>query len=156
MAKEHHYKATIVWTGNKGNGTKDYKSYDRNHVISIKNKIDISGSSDAPFRGDISKHNPEDLLLSSLSSCHMLWFLHFCADNGITVVNYKDNAIGTMIEKESGGGHFKEVTLNPVVTITDKTQIDKANSLHKDANKKCFIANSCNFPVNHNPTCLVQ
>ena len=156
MAKEHHYKATIVWTGNKGDGTKDYKSYDRNHVISIKNKIDISGSSDAPFRGDISKHNPEDLLLSSLSSCHMLWFLHFCADNGITVVNYKDNAIGTMIEKESGGGHFKEVTLNPVVTITDKTQIDKANSLHKDANKKCFIANSCNFPVNHNPTCLVQ
>jgi len=154
MSKEHHYKATVVWTGNKGQGTADYKSYDRNYTISLENKPDIQGSADMPFRGDGTKPNPEDLFLSSLSICHMLWFLHFCADNGIVVTDYKDNAIGTMIENAGGGGRFIEATLQPVVTITDKTKIDKANSLHAEANKKCFIANSCNFPVKHNPTCI--
>ncbi len=156
MAKEHHYKATIVWTGNKGQGTKDYQSYDRNYTISIENKPDIVGSADTPFRGDGIKYNPEDFFLSSLSVCHMLWFLHFCADNKIVVTDYKDNPIGTMIENTGGGGHFTEVTLLPIVTITDKTQIEKANSLHTEANKKCFIANSCNFPVLHKPTCIAQ
>lgn len=156
MAKEHHYKANIVWTGNKGQGTKDYQSYDRNYTISIENKPDIAGSADTPFRGDGTKYNPEDFFLSSLSVCHMLWFLHFCADNKIVVTDYKDSPIGTMIENTGGGGHFTEVTLLPIVTITDKTQIEKANSLHAEANKKCFIANSCNFPVKHKPTCIAK
>ncbi len=133
MTKEHLYKATIVWTGNKGLGTKNYKSYDRNHTISIDNKVDISASSDPAFLGDKSKHNPEELLVSSLSGCHMLWYLHLCSANGITVVDYKDNASGTI-----------------------KTQIDKANELHKEANKMCFIANSCNFPVRHIPNCKAE
>ncbi len=153
MSKEHHYKTSVVWTGNKGEGTKDYKSYERNYTISVENKPDIEGSADTPFRGDGTKYNPEDLFLSSISICHMLWFLHFCADNGITVIDYKDNAQGIMIENTGGGGHFTGVTLYPVVTITDKTQIEKANSLHAEANKKCFIANSCNFKVKHNPIC---
>jgi organic hydroperoxide reductase OsmC/OhrA len=84
----------------------------------------------------------------------MLWFLHFCADSGIVVTDYKDTPIGTMIENTGGGGRFTEVTLQPVVTITDKSQIEKANSLHAKANEKCFIANSCNFPVKHKPTCV--
>ena len=154
MAKEHHYKAQIVWTGNRGEGTKDYQAYDRNYTISIENKPDIAGSADTPFRGDGTKYNPEDFLLSSLSTCHMLWFLHFCADNKIVVTNYIDNPIATMIENTGGGGHFTEVTLKPVVTITNASQIELANSLHAQANKKCFIANSCNFPVKHKPTCI--
>ena len=155
MAKEHHYKAHIMWTGNRGEGTKDYQSYDRNYTISIENKPDIAGSADTPFRGDGTKYNPEDFLLSSLSTCHMLWFLHFCADNKIVVTDYIDNPIGTMIENTGGGGHFTEVTLQPVVTISDASQIELANSLHSMANKKCFIANSCNFPVKHKPTCQI-
>ncbi|HWY38194.1 MAG TPA: OsmC family protein [Bacteroidia bacterium] len=153
MAKEHHYKANVTWTGNKGEGTKDYKAYERNYTISIENKPDMYGSADTPFRGDGTKYNPEDLLLTSLSVCHMLWFLHFCADNGIIVTAYTDKPTGTMIENTGGGGRFTEVTLHPVVTITDNTQIEKANSLHAEANKKCFIANSCNFPVKHVPVC---
>ncbi|MGZ3865085.1 MAG: OsmC family protein [Bacteroidia bacterium] len=154
--KEHHYTANIVWTGNKGEGTKTYTSYDRNYTISIANKPDINGSADIPFRGDGTKYNPEDFLLCSLSTCHMLWFLHFCADNGIVVTDYKDNPKGTMIQKESGGGHFTEVILNPVVTITDSSKTELANSLHTKANEKCFIANSCNFPIKHNPTCVAK
>lgn len=154
MAGQHHYKATIKWTGNKGAGTTSYRAYEREHTISIDNKPDISGSSDPAFRGDKTRHNPEDLLVSSLSACHMLWYLHLCADNGVVVVDYSDNATGTMQETEDGGGHFTEVTLNPVVTVTDKSMIDKANELHKKANELCFIANSVNFPVRHQPTTI--
>ncbi len=155
MLKEHHYKTTITWTGNKGFGTKDYTTYERSYEVKIDQKLTILGSSDAPFRGDISKHNPEDFFLSSLSSCHMLWFLHLCADNGIEVVSYEDNAQGTMIENPKGGGRFTSVMLNPNVIIKDSNQMQLANDLHADANKKCFIANSCNFTVLHNPICSV-
>jgi organic hydroperoxide reductase OsmC/OhrA len=153
MTKEHQFNATIVWTGNKGQGTKSYNSYDRNHTISINNKVDILASSDPAFLGDKSKHNPEDLLVASLSSCHMLWYLHLCSANGITVIDYKDNASGTMKETAENGGHFTEVVLRPTVIISNQTQVIKANELHKEANKMCFIANSCNFPVTHIPTC---
>jgi organic hydroperoxide reductase OsmC/OhrA len=152
MHKEHHYESTITWTGNRGEGTSSYKGYDRSHIISIKNKADIAASSDAPFMGDVSKHNPEDLLLASLSSCHMLWYLHLCADNGIIVTAYQDQPTGTMLQTEHGG-HFTEVVLHPQVTITDSNMIEKANELHADAHKNCFIANSCNFPVRHDPVC---
>ena len=152
MSKEHNYKTQIEWTGNRGEGTKTYKGYDRSHHIAVTNKPVIEASSDPAFMGDALKYNPEELLVASLSSCHMLWFLHLCSDNGIVVVNYRDEATGTMLETLSGG-HFTEVILHPAVTITDKTKIEKANELHYEANKKCFIANSCNFPVKHKPSC---
>lgn len=156
MPKEHAYQTTIRWTGNTGNGTKDYKSYERSYVISVENKADISGSSDPAFLGDRTKHNPEDLLVSSLSACHMLWYLHLCSTHGISVVDYSDNALGLMVETAGGGGHFTEVILQPVVTICQENQVDKANKLHEEANRMCFIAKSCNFPVYHKPTCLVK
>jgi organic hydroperoxide reductase OsmC/OhrA len=156
MAKEHEYQATLVWTGNIGSGTMDYRSYDRSYVISIKNKPDIQGSSDSSYLGDKTKHNPEDLLVSALSSCHMLWYLHLCAENGIIVLEYKDEATGKMIEDSSGSGRFKEVVLHPVVTISEQADMDKAMFLHTQAHKMCFIANSCNFPIFHEPQCLVE
>jgi organic hydroperoxide reductase OsmC/OhrA len=151
MNKQHHYTTTIKWTGNKGTGTSRYDEYERNHTLSINNKADILCSSDTPFRGDGTKHNPEDMLLASLSSCHMLWYLHLCADAGVVVTDYTDQATGTMIEVTGGGGHFTEVVLRPVVTVKDASMIAKANELHDKAHEKCFIANSCNFPIRHEP-----
>lgn len=148
MGKQHQYKALITWTGNRGEGTSGYRSYDRAHTIQVGNKSVIHASSDPAFLGDATRYNPEDLLLASLSSCHMLWYLHLCSDNGIIVTEYSDNASGTMEENETGG-RFTEVTLCPVVIITDASMINKAVALHEEANKKCFIANSCNFPVKH-------
>lgn len=153
--KQHSYAATITWTGNKGEGTTDYRAYERSHTIQMTGKPDIAGSSDAPFRGDITKHNPEDMLLASLSSCHMLWYLHLCADAGIVVTNYVNNATGILVETPGSGGHFSEVSLHPVVTITDETRIAEANALHDKAHKFCFISNSVNFPVKHTPVCKV-
>lgn len=153
MKKEHQYNANLVWTGNKGSGTMDYRSYDRDFIISINGKPQISGSSDSAFMGDKTKYNPEDLLLSSISSCHLLWYLHLCAKQEIVVMEYKDDAVGTMIENPDGSGKFSEVVLHPQVVIADETQKELANSLHAEANKMCFIANSLNFAVKHIPTC---
>jgi organic hydroperoxide reductase OsmC/OhrA len=151
MKGQHIYKVTIRWTGNNGNGTINYRSYSRNHVISIENKADILGSSDPSFRGDSTRYNPEDLLVSSLSACHMLWYLHLCAEAGVIVIDYVDNASGIMVETQDGGGHFREVTLNPIVTVKEVNMVEKANKLHAKANELCFVANSVNFPVHHKP-----
>jgi organic hydroperoxide reductase OsmC/OhrA len=151
MSKEHHYKTTTRWTGNKGTGTSDYKSYERSHVISVDGKPDIEGSSDPAFRGDKAKHNPEDLMVSALSSCHMLWYLHFCAVNGVVITNYEDNAIGTMVENEDGSGQFTQVILNPIVIVKENSMLEKANELHYNAHHACFIARSVNFEVKLSP-----
>jgi organic hydroperoxide reductase OsmC/OhrA len=156
MHSQHQYALTLQWTGNKGKGTSNYRAYDRSHTISVSNKAEILGSSDPAFRGDETKHNPEELLVASLSACHMLWYLHLCAEAGVIVVDYTDQATGTMIETAAGGGHFTEVTLRPTVTITDQAMVSKANELHQKANERCYIANSCNFPVYHQPTCRAK
>ena len=155
MSKQHHYTTTITWTGNKGTGTSKYDAYERSHLWSVENKADIVCSSDTPFRGDGTKHNPEDMLLASLSSCHMLWYLHLCADAGVIVTDYIDNATAEMAEVAGGGGHFTEVMLHPMVTVAKESMITLANTLHDKAHEKCFIANSMNFPVKHAPMCVV-
>jgi organic hydroperoxide reductase OsmC/OhrA len=149
--KLHHYTSRLVWTGNKGEGTASYKAYDRDYVLSVNNKPEIPGSSDPSFRGNPERYNPEELLVASLSSCHLLWYLHLCAVNGVVVVDYRDDASGVMEETADGGGFFREVVLKPVVTVTSSGMIEKARSLHHEANKLCFIANSVKFPVRHEP-----
>jgi organic hydroperoxide reductase OsmC/OhrA len=155
MEKAHHYTTQLTWTGNRGQGTSDYKGYDRDHVLSATGKPEIPGSSDPSFRGHPQRYNPEELLVMSLSSCHMLWYLHLCAVNGVVVVDYRDEARGTMMEGAGGAGYFSEVTLRPVVVVADAAMIEKARSLHHEANAFCFIANSVNFPVKHEPAIRV-
>jgi len=156
MTKQHHYKTTIHWTGNKGTGTSSYRNYERSHTIEVQNKTVIEGSSDPAFRGDQTKHNPEELFLSSLSSCHMLWYLHFCSEAGVIVIDYTDEATGIMTETAEGSGHFTSATLHPTVTVAEESMTEKAKELHHKANQFCFIANSVNFPVQHIPTMLIK
>jgi organic hydroperoxide reductase OsmC/OhrA len=151
MTKEHNYLLNVQWTGNTGTGTSGYKEYDRGFIVSSEDKAPIIGSSDPAFLGDGSMYNPEEMLLASLSSCHMLWYLHLCADQKIIVTKYEDNPEGIMEETEDGGGKFSSVTLKPQVTITDAARLQDALALHGQAHKKCFIANSMNFPVGHLP-----
>ena len=156
MNGQHHYNLTVKWTGNTGTGTSNYRSFERSHTIIAGNKPAIFASSDPAFRGDKTKYNPEELFLASLSSCHMLWYLHLCAEAGVIVTDYVDNATGIMLETPDGGGHFTEVTLNPVVTVSEIAMTEKANELHTKANALCFIANSVNFPVYHKPVCTIN
>lgn len=140
----------VRWTGNQGSGTSAYRAYSRNHEISAAGKPVVPASSDPAFNGDPGRYNPEDLLVASLSGCHMLWYLHLCAVNKVVVLEYQDNASGTM-EETAGGGHFVEVTLHPTITVTAQSDLDTARRLHHDAHEKCFIAGSVNFPVRVQP-----
>ena len=151
MGKEHHYGTRLRWTGNRGEGTSQYRAYDRDHLLSAEGKPEIPGSSDPSFRGDPQRYNPEELLVASLSACHMLWYLHLCSTAGVVVVDYTDAAAGTMEETPDGGGYFKVVVLRPVITVSEQSMVEKAMALHHEANKLCFIANSVNFPVRHEP-----
>lgn len=151
MNRSHNYSTNLTWKGNTGQGTINYKGYERSHEIHVEGKPVIYSSSDPAFRGDRTKYNPEELLIASISSCHMLWYLHLCSEAGIIIIEYSDNATGIMEESTDSGGRFTEVTLNPVVVINDESKTAHAVDLHKRANELCFIANSVNFPVKHQP-----
>ncbi|ASZ14166.1 OsmC family protein [Chitinophaga pendula] len=156
MAKQHHYALTAEWTGNTGIGTTNYRAYERSYTINSDGKPEMLGSADPAFRGDPSRYNPEDMLVAALSACHMLSYLYLCTVHGIVVTEYIDKATGIMEETPDGGGRFNSVTLYPEVTITNPSLAEKANSLHHDANKLCYIANSCNFPIHHEPVCRTK
>jgi len=150
--KQHSYEIQVEWTGNTGEGTKTYRSYGRDYTITAESKPQILGSSDPSFRGDPSRYNPEDLLVTSLSACHMLSYLHLCAVNHVTVLDYRDTALGLMQENSDGSAQFTRVTLRPAVKISPGDDQAKAQALHADAHRLCFIARSVNFPVDVVPT----
>lgn len=156
MPKQHTYQIHTTWTGNTGRGTADYRAYSRDHELTGPGKsASIMGCSDPAFRGDPSRYNPEELLVASLSACHMLWVLHLGAEAGIVITSYSDDANGTMIETEDGGGQFTRVILRPKMTITDPSRVPEAIELHKRAHQLCFIARSVNFPVEHDAQVFV-
>jgi organic hydroperoxide reductase OsmC/OhrA len=149
MSSEHHYKAQLVWEGNRGDGTSTYQGYGRQWRIRIDDKPDLVGSADAVFRGDRDKYNPEDLLVMALSSCHMLSYLALCSRNKVSVLSYIDEASGEMKTGPDGGGRFVSVTLRPRVEVADSATESLARELHEKAHATCFVASSVNFPVHH-------
>lgn len=150
MKTAHHYAVHVTWAGNRGTGTSSYRDYGREHLIEAAGKEPIEGSADRTFHGNADRWNPEELLVSALSQCHMMSYLHAATRAGVTVVAYEDEATGTM-QTANGGGRFTSVTLRPRVTITDQAQMALAESLHAEAARECFIAASVNFPVGHEP-----
>lgn len=152
MAKQHAYETVVTWTGDRGTGTSSYRDYDRDNEVAAAGRPVIAGSSDPAFRGDPSRWNPEQLLVASLSQCHLLWYLHLCSVNGVVVKSYVDNAVGLMDESADGSGRFSSVTLRPAIVVASGDMAAKAGELHEEANRMCFIANSVNFPVHHEPT----
>lgn len=155
MAKTsvHRYQVQTLWTGNRGQGTAHYRAYGRDHELSAPGKqAPIPGSSDPVFRGDPARYNPEELLVGALSACHMLWVLHLCAEAGITITDYRDEPLGVVTENADGSGEFSEVTLRPVMKITNAAQVSDAKALHHRAHEVCAIARSVNFPVRCMPT----
>jgi organic hydroperoxide reductase OsmC/OhrA len=142
----HQYEAHLTWSGR---GINDYTTYSRSHRLSIAGKPDLGLTADPAFRGDAAAHNPEDLFVAAISSCHMLSYLALCAKYKIDVLAYQDRAAGTMQEDGKGGGRFVEVVLHPVVTIADASKREQAEKLHVRAHEQCFIANSCSVPIRH-------
>lgn len=146
--QEHTFAASVRWAGNTGQGTSSYAGYERRYDILAPGKPPIPGSSDPAFRGDGSRYNPEDLLVASVSACHMLWYLSLCSGAGLAVVSYEDDAEGTMTF-DGRSGRFVSVVLRPRVRFASGADLDRAEALHQEANSRCFIANSLNFAVSH-------
>ncbi|MEM7505199.1 MAG: OsmC family protein [Pseudomonadota bacterium] len=142
----HEYQATIRWTGNEGAGTQTYKGYSRNHEIVFPGIAPIFGSSDPSFRGDPGRMNPEQALLSAVSTCHMLWFLHLGMEAGLVVEAYEDQARAEMAMNPDGSGRFTQAMLRPHVTIS-AGDTSVADEVHHKAHEVCFIARSVNFPI---------
>lgn len=158
MGAHHGYAVRIEWTGSRGEGTATYRSYGRDHRILADGKShEIAGSSDRVFRGDPERWNPEELVVAALSQCHMLSYLHVAAVNGLVVVEYTDDATGTL-ETIGDGGRLIEATLRPIVTLAahhTAEDSDRAGALHERASELCFIANSVSFPVHHEVHVLI-
>jgi organic hydroperoxide reductase OsmC/OhrA len=94
---ETHY-AKVIWSGGSG-PTKSVADYSREFRAEFEGKPPIHGSADPAFRGDPPLYNPEDLLMSALSACHMLSYLAVCAHAGIAVVSYEDSVVGTVARR---------------------------------------------------------
>ena len=154
MPHEHLFQSVVTWTGAAKGPTKSYETYSREFLVEIDGKADIKGSAAVPFRGDGSLANPEDLLLASVSSCHMLSYLAIAARAGLKVIAYVDYATATMKFKD-GKMRIVEATLRPVVTVASDTDLDQIQDFHRRANEECFIANSVNFPIHHEPETIV-
>lgn len=155
MPSTHGYELSLRWMGDLGSGTSGYRAYSRDHEVHAPGKPVIAGSADPAFRGDPQRWNPEELLVASLSQCHMLWYLHIAATAGVVVTAYTDTPTGTMNEDRTGGGQFSEVVLRPAVTVADAAMRERAHALHDYVGAKCFIARSVNFPVHHEPATLI-
>lgn len=148
MGDAHAYRLELEW---KGDHTRDYESYTREHLIWINGKSELRATADPMFRGDAELHNPEDMLLAALSGCHLLTYLALCARARINVTGYRDTAEGTLVLTPDGGGHFAEVILHPHVVVAEGAMVVKAMRFHQEVHKYCFIARSVNFPVRCDP-----
>lgn len=154
MDGRHEYAITVEWVGNRGTGTSGYREYGREQLIHGVDKPPLVGSADPTFRGNKDRWNPEELLLSALAQCHMLSYLHVAVRDGVIVTDYVDDATGVLLQRGMGGA-FESVTLRPRVTVARADMVEAARAAHGDARKFCFIANSVNFPVLHEPVIVV-
>ena len=152
---KHLFKATLNWTSQQNQNKLSERYYSKTHQIKIEGKPVLDISAAKAFKGNPSLYNPEDLLLSSLVSCHMMSYLYVCSQNGIEILEYSDHAEAILEVSPDGSGRFVEVKLFPKVKISNSDQIELALQLHQKANQLCFIANSCNFSVLHEASCEV-
>jgi len=153
MGAHHNYAVTVAWPDvaepGGGAGTTSYTAYSRDHRVIMPGKPTLAASADPAFRGDPARYNPEELFVSSLAQCHMLWFLHLAAETGLVVREYVDDTTGTMRVEARGEGQFTDVTLRPRVTVDAGPQAtdEAVGELHRRAHALCFIARSVNFSV---------
>lgn len=152
MKQEHTYTTRIVWTGDRGEGTTHYHSYDRTWNIAIPGKPVIECSNDPLLGGDPSRPNPEDLLISALSACHMLWYLHLASQAEMIVRGYTDQPVAIGETEPDGAGRFLKATLRPHIIVAPGTNLKTADELHPQIHQFCYIARSVCFPIEYQAT----
>src|SRR5690554_6055142 len=99
----HRFQANLKWSKKTGI-TQDNRRMSKNHTIAVHDKQMIELSAAKAFKGDPTKWNPEELLLSSLMSCHMMSYLYVCQQHGIDVLTYEDEAEAILTVFDDGSG----------------------------------------------------
>jgi organic hydroperoxide reductase OsmC/OhrA len=127
------HRARVVWEG----GKEDLRA----HRIEVGGQV-VSASCSPEWGGDAGKSDPEELFVASLSSCHMLWFLALARERRLRVRSYEDAARGTL-----DGTRITAVELHPEVRFVSPVEPLVLAELHHAAHRRCFLANSVNFPV---------
>jgi organic hydroperoxide reductase OsmC/OhrA len=154
MAEAHDFAARVEWTGNRGQGTRSYRGYDRSWRIATDGKPPVACSNDPRLGGDPALHNPEDLLVAAASACHMLWYLHYASVAGVVVHAYRDDPLGHGESTPDGAGRFVAATLRPTITVAAGTDLAVADAIHARIGAVCFVARSLSFPIHHEATYL--
>ncbi|MHA4837570.1 OsmC family protein [Sphingopyxis sp. MSC1_008] len=150
--KQHDFISRIEWTGNRGDGTRSYRGYDRTWSVTTPGKPVVHCSNDPLLGGNPALPNPEDMLLSALAACHMLWYLHLASEAGIVVQSYEDKPIGVGESTPDGAGRFVRAILRPEIVVQHGADLERADAIHHEIHRVCFIARSVNFPVLYEAT----
>jgi organic hydroperoxide reductase OsmC/OhrA len=138
------HRATVEW---KLQGAFDYRRYPRSHTMEFEGGIRVPGNaapaSIPPTVPPAAGVDPEQAFVASLSSCHMLWFLHLANRAGFVVEHYLDEAVGVLGKNLEGRMAMTRVTLRPAVSYAGRRPTPEEHArLHEDAHGKCYIANS--------------
>jgi organic hydroperoxide reductase OsmC/OhrA len=148
----HEYTATVAWKRGADEPFTDNK-YSRAHSWAFDGGVTVPASSSPlsvrlPFsRADAV--DPEEALVASLSSCHMLTFLYLAAKQGFAIDSYEDAAVGIMSKNERGKLYVSKVTLRPRIVFSGAKQPSDAElaQLHHHAHEECYVANSVRTEV---------
>ncbi|HEX8062469.1 MAG TPA: OsmC family protein [Allosphingosinicella sp.] len=138
------YLATIEWRSD--GGFRDGR-YSRSHSWRFDGGAVVPGSASPHVvpepMSDPAGVDPEEALVASVSSCHMLWFLHLARDSGLDVAAYRDEARGTMGRDDRGLMAMIRIVLRPEIEFAGGPPgAETLARLHHDAHRRCFIANS--------------
>jgi len=145
------YRVTVAWRRESEDFT--YASYNRNHVWRVGEKTAIEASAAPEYKGDGERIDPEEALVASLSSCHMLTFLAIAARKRLGVESYEDDATGHMAKNASGKFWISHVTLRPRIVFVDGVSVsrEQLDEMHHLSHEDCFIANSVKTEVTVEP-----
>ena len=156
MSQAHLFETRLHWPADPAQALPPEPAFSRASVLGGTGKADVAAGAPTVFGGDETRYNPEELLLMSLSQCHMLTYLAIASKKRMAILAYEDRATGTLGLGEPGTKHgppgkmsMQEVTLRPRVTVAKGTDLADAMAIHEKAHANCFIANSVNFPVTH-------
>ena len=149
------YTTQVLW--NRGDQNFLDKRYSRRHTLIFDGGQEIPGSSSPhvvplPY-SDPSAVDPEEAFISSLSSCHMLWFLSIAARLKFRVDRYFDTATGILQENSAGKQMISLVILRPEVTFSGDhlPTPELFEQMHHEAHEECYIANSVKTEVRCEP-----
>ncbi|TGK11214.1 OsmC family protein [Leptospira stimsonii] len=144
---------TIGLNWKKGPEDFKYDSYDRTHILQYAGGQTLNGSSTTETYGKSEHANPEELLASSVCSCHFLTFLAVAAKSRYIVSAYEDKAIAILEKNSEGKMVVTKIDLYPKVTFEGEKIPDQEVliELHEKAHRNCFISNSIKSEVKIHP-----